>query len=86
VAIVDRNVTADERPVVEAFRNYLWSEDAQKAFVKNHFRAVTNETFNSTNAQFAMIEMPFTVEYFGGWSKAYPEIIEKVFRDQVQNK
>ncbi len=86
VAIVDRNVTAEERPVVEAFRNFLWSEEAQKAFVKNHFRSATNEIFNTTNAQFGKIEMPFTVEYFGGWSKAYPEIIEKIFRDQVQNK
>jgi sulfate/thiosulfate transport system substrate-binding protein len=86
VAIVDRNVTTDERPVVEAFRNFLWSEEAQKAFVKNHFRSVTNEDFNSTNTQLAKIEMPFTVEYFGGWGKAYPDIIEKIFRDQVQNK
>ena len=86
VAIVDRNVTPEERPLVEAFRNFLWSEEAQKAFVKNHFRAVTNESFNDTNAQFAKIELPFTVEYFGGWSKAYPDVIEKVFRDQVQNK
>ena len=86
MAIVDRNVTAEERSVVEAFRNFLWSDDAQKAFVKNHFRSVTNESLNSTNAQFAKIELPFTVEYFGGWGKAYPEIIEKVFRDQVQNK
>jgi sulfate transport system substrate-binding protein len=86
VAIVDRNVTPAERPIVEAFRNFLWSEDAQKAFVKNHFRSVTNESLNETNAQFAKIEMPFTIEYFGGWGKAYPEIIEKIFRDQVQNK
>jgi len=86
VAIVDRNVTPAERPVVEAFRNFLWSEDAQRAFVKNHFRSVTNETFNNDNPQFAKIETPFTIEYFGGWSRAYPEIIEKIFRDQVQNK
>jgi sulfate/thiosulfate-binding protein len=86
VAIVDRNVTPAERPVIEAFRNFLWSEDAQKAFVKNHFRSVTNESLNNENAQFAKIEMPFTIEYFGGWGRAYPEIIEKIFRDQVQNK
>jgi hypothetical protein len=30
------------------------------------------------------IEIPFTIDYFGGWGRAYPEIIEKVFRDQVQ--
>ena len=86
VAIVDRNVTADERPVVEAFRNFLWSDEAQQAFVKFHFRSVTNEAFNDANSQLAKIEMPFMVDYFGGWDRAYPEIIEKVFRDQVQKK
>ena len=84
--IIDRNVSAAERPVVQAFLNFLWSEEAQKAFVKYHFRAVTNESLNDTNAEFAKIEQPFTIEMFGGWSKAYPEIIEGVFRDQVQNK
>ena len=27
---------------------------------------------------------PFTVSDLGGWSKAYPEIIEHVWRDQVK--
>jgi hypothetical protein len=30
--------------------------------------------------------MPFTIEYFDGWDKAYPEVIEGIFRDQVQRK
>jgi sulfate/thiosulfate transport system substrate-binding protein len=84
--IIDRNVTPAERPVVHAFLNYLWSEDAQKAFVKYHFRSVTNESFNDANPEFAKIEQPFTIEMFGGWEKAYPEVIEKIFREQVQNK
>jgi len=86
VAIVERNVTADERPVVEAFRNFLWSEAAQKSFVKFHFRSAADEKLNETNPQFAKIEMPFTVEQFGGWERAYPEIIEKIFREQVVNQ
>ena len=84
--IIDRNVTADERPVVQAFLNYLWTDEAQKAFVKYHFRSVSNESFNDANAEFAKIEQPFTIEMFGGWNKAYPDVIEKIFRDQVQNK
>ncbi|MBV9958029.1 MAG: sulfate ABC transporter substrate-binding protein [Acidobacteria bacterium] len=84
--IIDRNVTAQERPVVEAFFQYLWSDEAQRAFVKYHFRSVTDESLNDTNKEFAKIEMPFTVELFGGWQRAYPEIIEHVFRDQVQKK
>jgi sulfate transport system substrate-binding protein len=81
--LIDRNVNASERPMMEAFIAYLWSDDAQKAFVKYHFRSITNESFNEENKEFAKIEQPFTVEMFGGWSRAYPEIIEKVFRDQV---
>lgn len=82
--IIDRNVTAQERPLIEAFIAYLWSEEAQRAFVKYHFRSITNDAFNADNKEFAEIKMPFTVEYLGGWAKAYPEIIERVFREQVQ--
>jgi sulfate/thiosulfate-binding protein len=86
VAIIDRNVTADRRPVVEAYIKYLWSPEAQKAFVKYHFRSVTDESLNAANPEFAKIEQPFGVDMFGGWDKAFPDIIERVFRDQVQNK
>ena len=86
VAIVDRNVSAAKRPVVDAFIKYLWSDEAQKMFVKNHFRSVTNEAFDLENQELARIEQPFTIEMFGSWETAYPEVIEKVFRDQVQTK
>ena len=84
--IVDRNLDAKKRPVVEAFLKYLWSEQAQRSFVRFHFRSVTDETYNDANKEFAKIEQPFTVDYFGGWAKAYPDVIEKIFRDQVQRK
>ena len=84
--IIDRNVTAEERPVLEAFIQYLWSDEAQRAFVTHHFRSVTHEEFNDSNPRFAKIEMPFTVELFGGWARAYPEIVEGVWRNQVQKK
>jgi len=41
---------------------------------------------NAANARFVNIEEPFTVHYFGGWEKAFPDIIEGVFRDQVKGK
>lgn len=82
--IVDRNVTPDERPLINAFLQYLWSEEAQRAFVKFNFRAASNDALNADNKGFAEIKLPFTVEYLGGWAKAYPEIIERVWRDQVQ--
>ena len=84
--VVDRNVTPDERDLVYAFRNFLWSDEAQKAFVRNNFRSSVDDAFNAGNSQFVNIEIPFTVHYFGGWEKAYPDVIEKVFRDQVKGQ
>ena len=84
--VVDRNVTAAKRPVVDAFMQYLWSDEAQKSFVTFHYRSGINPTLNQENKQLAQIENELTIDYFGGWDKAYPEIIEGIFRDQVQRK
>ncbi len=85
IVIIDRNMNSIKRPVVQAFIDYLWTDEVQQAFVKYHFRAVTNEALNDANPEFAEIVDPLAVEMFGGWPRAYPEIIEKVFREQVQN-
>ena len=84
--VIDRNVSAAKRPIVDAFMQYLWTDEAQSAFVTYHFRSVSNEGLNEENKQLAHIEIPFTIDYFGGWNKAYPEIIERIFRDQVQRR
>jgi sulfate/thiosulfate transport system substrate-binding protein len=85
--LIDRNVTPDERPLLEAFMKYLWGDEAQQAFVKYHFRSVTNEAFNDANKDFARVELPFTVgDLFQGWERAYPDIIEGVWRKQVKQK
>ena len=86
-AVIDKNVTGEDRPLVDAFMQYLWSDEAQQTFVKYNFRSVTHEEFNDANAALAHIELPFTVgELFGGWDRAYPEIIEGVWRNQVKKK
>ena len=84
--VIDKNVKGPKRQVVDAFMQYLWSDEAQQAFVKFHFHSSTNPAFDEANTAFARIEMPFTIDEFGGWDRAYPDIIEKVFRDQVQKK
>jgi ABC-type sulfate transport system substrate-binding protein len=84
--VIDRNVSTADRPVVDAFMQYLWSEEAQRAFVKFHFRSSTNEALNQENKELATIKYPFYVDYFGGWNKAYPDVIEGVFREQVQKR
>jgi len=84
--VIDKNVTPAKRAVVDAFMQFLWSDEAQQAFVKYHFYSVTNEALNKQDPQFVPVEMPFDITYFGGWDKAYPEIIEGIFRDRVQRK
>ncbi len=85
--LIDKNVTEDERPLLDAFMQYLWSDEAQQAFVKYHFRSVTNEAFNDANQEFARVELPFTVgELFGGWERAYPDVIDGIWRKQVKQK
>lgn len=85
VVIIDRNMTPEKRALVENFINYLWSESAQKAWVKYHFRAVTDEKLNEVEPRFAKIEMPFSVNDLGGWTKAYPDIIDGVWKKQIQS-
>jgi sulfate transport system substrate-binding protein len=82
--MIEKNVKNDQRPVVTAFLQYLWSEEAQRAFVQNHFRAASDEALNAANPEFANIKTAFTIADLGGWAKAYPDIIEHIFRDQVQ--
>lgn len=84
--VIDRNVSAARRPIVDAFMQYLWSDEAQRGFVEYHFRSITDESLNSSHSEFGQVEMPFTVDFFGGWNKAYPEVIEGIFRDQVQRR
>jgi sulfate/thiosulfate-binding protein len=84
--VIDRNVSASDRPVIDAFMQYLWSEEAQRAFVKFHFRSASDDALNQENKELATIKYPFTVDYFGGWDKAYPEVIEGIFRDTVQKR
>ena len=86
VVVIDRNVSAEKRAVVNAFVQYLWSDEAQQAFVKYHFYSVTNNALNEANNEFGHIAMPFTIDYFGGWDRAYPEVIEQIFKNHVQNR
>ena len=82
--VIDKNVPPNKRAVVDAFMQYLWTDEAQQAFVRFHFRSATNQSFDSANQELGRIEFPFTIDYFNGWETAYPEIIERIFRDRVQ--
>jgi sulfate transport system substrate-binding protein len=85
VVIVDRDMRPERRALIEVFAHYLWSETAQRAWVKYHFRAVTDEKLNESHPRFAKIALPFTIAEFGGWTRAYPELIEGIWQQRIQS-
>jgi sulfate/thiosulfate transport system substrate-binding protein len=81
VVIIDHVMSPSKYALVELFVRSLWEPGAQQAWVKSHFRSVTDEKLNE---KFPKIEMPFYAKDLGGWSKAYPEIIEGVWKQKIQ--
>jgi sulfate transport system substrate-binding protein len=85
LVVVGRNVAPRDRQVVQAFSNFLWSEQAQKIFVKYGFRSV-DESLNSGNPHFGSIPDLFSIADFGGWSRAKKEIVDGIWKKQVLAK
>jgi sulfate transport system substrate-binding protein len=80
--LIERNVSPKRRRLIEEFLRFLWSETAQRTFVRYGFRSVESR-YESTGTASAAIPDAFTVESLGGWSRAKPEIIDAVWRNQV---
>ena len=83
VVIVDANVTPYQRDVVEAFAAFLWSDAAQRAFTRYYFRAVTDEALNDAVPEFPRLDQSFTVQDLGGRERAYPDIIEGIWAEEL---
>ena len=77
--IVDDNVTLAERPAAQALLNYLVSEAGQSAFSQYHLRPATG-----ANEAFPPLDHPFTVAALGGWSQAYPELVEQLWAGKIE--
>ena len=81
LVVLDRNISPGDRPAVEALARFLWSDEAQKLFVRNGFRSV-DERWNDDPA-FGRIEQPFFVADFGGWERAKREIVDGIWKNRV---
>jgi sulfate transport system substrate-binding protein len=84
VVIIDSGMTPSKRALVELFIHSLWSERAQRAWVRYNFRSVTDERLNEAQRQFVKIPLPIGIDYFGGWEEAYPAIIDGLWKKQVK--
>lgn len=82
VVVLERNISPDQRELVDAFVNFLWSEEAQRIFVAYGFRSV-DESLNSANPDFGYIAAPFVVADLGGWIAARDNIVNAVWKERV---
>jgi len=81
VVIIDYRMPAAKYAIVELFVRYLWEKPAQLAWVQSGFRSVTDDSFNDN---FIKVKNPFYVKDLGGWSQAYLQIIEGVWKQKIQ--
>ena len=82
VVVLDKNINAGERDVIDALIKFLWSDKAQQIFVENGYRSV-NENLNNTNPDFGSIANPFLVGDLGGWMQAKQQIVNSIWKDKV---
>ncbi len=79
VVIVDRNVTSAERPVVQAFVDYLLSDAGQQVLRHYHVRPA-----EADKNRFPDLDQAFTVEDLGGWTQAYTQLVEPLWQKEVE--
>ncbi len=95
IAVVDEYVDKHgTRAVAEAFRDFLWSKDAQRIFAEFGLRSVDPEVAKETKAQYPEVQDLFQITYFGGWSTVtkqffspdgvYSKLIEEVQAEKTQ--
>jgi sulfate/thiosulfate transport system substrate-binding protein len=82
VAVIEKNINPDQRDLVDAFVEFLWSETAQQIYVDYGFRSV-DESLNEDVDYFGEIETPFTVADLGGWLEAKRTIVDEIWRERV---
>jgi sulfate transport system substrate-binding protein len=78
-------VRPQERDLIDAFVQFLWSEPAQTLFVKYGFRSV-DDALNGGNPAFGAITDPFSIDDFGGWQQAKKDVVDAIWRKQVLNQ
>jgi sulfate/thiosulfate-binding protein len=85
LVVVEKNVSPSERPLVDALVQFLWSEEAQRLFVRRGFRSV-DERLNAANPAFGTIRDPFLVGDFGGWNRVKKEIVDGIWKERVMTE
>ena len=85
VLIIDENVDQRDKDVVRAFVDFLWTRQAQEALARNNLRVKDEGIMREYSDRYKRVELPFTVDYLGGWEEATSTIIDQTWR-QVQRE
>lgn len=81
VVVIEHNIAAQDRELIDAFVEFLWSDTAQRIFTEHGFRSV-DDAINQEKS-FARIEKPFRVSDLGGWDVAKRDVIDAVWADKI---
>lgn len=84
VVKVNKNISADQKQVVDEFANFLFTDEAQKAYAKFGFRSYKPEITEEFAAKYAKIDLPFDLSYLGGPKEAKKNIIEDLWNKTQQ--
>lgn len=82
LVVIEKNIPPAEHGLIDSFTAFLWSEQAQRIFVKYGFRSI-NDCLNEERSDWGNISQLLRIEDFGGWGKAKSDIIEGVWKHQV---
>jgi len=82
LVLINRNIEPEQRRVLNALVEFLWSERGQRLFIKAGFRSV-DQRLNASHQGFGEIADPFHVSDLGGWPRAKKEIIDSIWKGQV---
>jgi sulfate/thiosulfate transport system substrate-binding protein len=74
IALIDSYVERHgNREAVEAFIEFLFTDEAQQIFARHGLRSVDESVAEATAEDYPPLEDLFTIEDFGGWEKVTPE-------------
>jgi sulfate transport system substrate-binding protein len=75
IAIIDKNVDRHGvRKVAEAFVEFLYGKEAQRAYAQYGLRSVDPEIARETEAQYKPVEDPWKIDFLGGWEQVIKDI------------
>jgi sulfate/thiosulfate transport system substrate-binding protein len=75
IALIDKNVDKHgTREVAEAFLQFLWGQEAQRAYAQYGLRPIDPQVAAEVRAQFPPVEDLWRIDYLGGWGKVAQDI------------